>query len=339
METNITQTFLLPKNLYIIGHRGMGLSNTARAHSAHTLPENTLESFKQALMSGADGIEFDVFETKDGNLLVIHDDELWKNVYGIDRSGLELPEQETQSSFRVSQKNLSELVQLSVGADKQKPPPLIEVLILVQEANLIRTALKKNRVIINIDIKNSDTAIKCFKLVENQIQQKSVGKIDLLDVYFTSSSEQTLSKLWENAVASGKKINIVPQIPTKKLFGKENRDDRYKVKNRISYDEKYLDELKNSPFKKRAVGIDCVLWDVNFPLVQLCKKEQWQLHLYAPHFNNFLHQKDLCFFITYINKIVPVFLKVDNVKEAIAILNRNAIRKEENLFAQKLPLH
>ncbi len=48
----------------IYGHRG----------AASDAPENTMESFKLAHQLGADGIEFDVQLSKDGHLVVIHDE-------------------------------------------------------------------------------------------------------------------------------------------------------------------------------------------------------------------------------------------------------------------------
>lgn len=47
----------------VIGHRG----NCAHA------PENTLESFRQAIALGVDALEFDVRLTRDGEVVVIHD--------------------------------------------------------------------------------------------------------------------------------------------------------------------------------------------------------------------------------------------------------------------------
>ncbi len=47
----------------VVGHRG---------NAAHA-PENTLESFRQALASGVDALEFDVHATADGQIVVIHD--------------------------------------------------------------------------------------------------------------------------------------------------------------------------------------------------------------------------------------------------------------------------
>ena len=47
----------------VVGHRG---------NSAHA-PENTLESFRQAVSLGVDALEFDVRLTRDGEIVVIHD--------------------------------------------------------------------------------------------------------------------------------------------------------------------------------------------------------------------------------------------------------------------------
>ncbi len=50
----------------IIAHRGLALNNI----------ENTIPAFKDALTNGADAIELDVHESKDGELLVFHDYDL-----------------------------------------------------------------------------------------------------------------------------------------------------------------------------------------------------------------------------------------------------------------------
>lgn len=55
-----------------IGHRG------ARAYE----PENTLRSFNRAVELGVDAVELDVRQTKDGELVVIHDPEVDKTTNG-----------------------------------------------------------------------------------------------------------------------------------------------------------------------------------------------------------------------------------------------------------------
>lgn len=57
----------------------VGMNNTKvwahRGASAYA-PENTLEAFKLAVDIGSDGIELDVQLSKDGELVVIHDEEI-----------------------------------------------------------------------------------------------------------------------------------------------------------------------------------------------------------------------------------------------------------------------
>src|SRR5436853_2340497 len=50
----------------VIGHRGY----------CQIAPENTLPSFKLAMAAGADLVELDYHQAKDGQLIVIHDPEL-----------------------------------------------------------------------------------------------------------------------------------------------------------------------------------------------------------------------------------------------------------------------
>jgi len=51
------------QNPLIIAHRG----------ASALAPENTFAAFKKALADGADGLEFDVRLTKDGEVIVFHD--------------------------------------------------------------------------------------------------------------------------------------------------------------------------------------------------------------------------------------------------------------------------
>lgn len=82
-----------------VGHRG------ARAYQI----ENTLESFKKAIELGVGAVELDVRKSKDGRLVIIHDDNL-KKVFGKD--------------ILVNQATLKELKQLT----ENKIPTLEEAL-------------------------------------------------------------------------------------------------------------------------------------------------------------------------------------------------------------------
>jgi glycerophosphoryl diester phosphodiesterase len=75
----------------VIGHRG----------ASGELPENTLPAFERAVAQGAAILESDVHRTRDGALVLIHDD---------------LLERTTDGSGRVADRTLAELRRLDAGA-------------------------------------------------------------------------------------------------------------------------------------------------------------------------------------------------------------------------------
>lgn len=81
--------------LQIYAHRG----------SSGTHPENTLPAFAEAVRVGADGIELDVHLSKDGYLIVMHDEE-------VDRT--------TNGKGLIREKTLEELKKLNAGANSAK---------------------------------------------------------------------------------------------------------------------------------------------------------------------------------------------------------------------------
>lgn len=108
----------------IIAHRG------ASAYA----PENTMAAFRKALELSADGIEFDVKCSKDGEMVIIHDQTLART---------------TNGSGKVIEKNLSDLRNLDAGSSftaefkGEKIPLLREVL---EEF--------ENKLIMNIELTN-----------------------------------------------------------------------------------------------------------------------------------------------------------------------------------------
>ena len=98
----------------IFAHRG----------SKGTHPENTLASFKEAVRVGSDGIELDVHLTKDGHLVVIHDET-------VDRT--------TNGNGEIRNLTLAEIKAMDAGSwfhnkyAGEKIPTLEEVLLLLTE--------------------------------------------------------------------------------------------------------------------------------------------------------------------------------------------------------------
>lgn len=108
----------------IIGHRG----------GAAGYPENTLSAFKKSVELKADGVEFDVQLTKDGEVVVIHDELIDRTLSG---EGL------------LKDYTLAELKEMSAGEffspefKNEKIPTLREVLEVVKDMEIIIIELKK----------------------------------------------------------------------------------------------------------------------------------------------------------------------------------------------------
>lgn len=110
----------------IFAHRGY----------AAAFPENTMKAFIEGAKAGADGIELDVQMTKDGELVVIHDEK-------VDRT--------TDGSGLVKDFNLKDIRKLDAGKlhkslSKKEPIPLLKEVL---------EWLTENKLICNIELKNS----------------------------------------------------------------------------------------------------------------------------------------------------------------------------------------
>jgi glycerophosphoryl diester phosphodiesterase len=107
--------------------------NFAHQGASHEAPANTLAAFLLAEALGADGIEFDVQLTADGEVVVIHD-------FAVDAT--------TNGSGRVAEKTLAELKLLDAGhwfdADfaGQRIPTLTEVIDAVGDRLLLNIEMK-----------------------------------------------------------------------------------------------------------------------------------------------------------------------------------------------------
>lgn len=102
----------------------------AHRGSSHTQVENSMAAFRQAIKDGADGVELDVQRTKDGELIVYHDEHL-KRSTGLDGCVWEVEWAEFQT--------------LALGGTDEKIPKLAEVLTLFKSTGLT----------LNIELKNS----------------------------------------------------------------------------------------------------------------------------------------------------------------------------------------
>lgn len=217
----------------IIGHRG----------GAKGFPENTLAAFKKSVELGADGVEFDVQLTKDGEVVVIHDEMIDRTMTG---SGL------------VKDHTLKELRQMSAGEffspefKAEKIPTLKEVLEIVQDLEVINIELKNYLPYIGLEEKVLD-------LVDNfEIRDKTI---------ISSFNHYSLQKI--------KKLQ--PEIKTGALLmSKIINPADYAFKR--GFDALHLhfltaeQEIIN---KSHFMGLQLNVYTVNFPesVVELLEKE------------------------------------------------------------------
>ena len=160
----------------IYGHRG------ASAHA----PENTLEAFLLSMDMGADGFELDVHLSKDGELVVIHDE-------SVDRT--------TDGTGLVRELTLEQLKKLDAsnsmaGYKDCRIPTLKEVYTLIQDT----------RHIVNVEIKTDECDYpqieeKCLALA------KEMGVEDR--VIYSSFNHYTLLKMRQ----------LKPDVKLGMLFG------------------------------------------------------------------------------------------------------------------------
>lgn len=137
-------------------------------------PENTMEAFRLAKEQGVDGFELDVHFSKDGHLVVIHDET-------VDRT--------TNGKGRVWDMTLAELQALDACAGKEaykgaKIPTLAQVLELIRGTDLI----------INIEIKTDKIFYPGIeKAVLDLVKEMGLEK----QIIYSSFNHHTLLKVRE----------------------------------------------------------------------------------------------------------------------------------------------
>jgi len=114
----------------VMGHKG----------ASKIAPENTLKAFKEAIRLKADAVEFDVHETLDGELVLIHDNNT------LSRTG---------SDGVVKQMTLKELKKLNFG-DGERIPTLLELI-----------DLAKGKISLNCEIKVEGITTKIVQIFQD----------------------------------------------------------------------------------------------------------------------------------------------------------------------------
>lgn len=149
----------------IVAHRGSRINR----------PENTLAAFEEAIRVGADGIELDVHLSKDGEIVVIHDETVDRTTNGV---GL------------VKDMTVAELKELDAGIwfdteyAGQKIPTLREVFELLME--------RQYKGVLNIELK---TSVYSYKGIEEKIGGLLAEEKWPFEVMYSSFSLRSLLKM------------------------------------------------------------------------------------------------------------------------------------------------
>lgn len=242
----------------VLGHRGMGPTSVLPHITSDVLPENSLAAFAQCIDLGADGIELDVHLTKDGNLAVIHDDELNKKVAGADRKACDLG--------LASQYNLAVLGQLDIG-NGHKIPALEDVLDLIVARNEDYRARTGKNLTIDIELKGEDTSVPTYEIIAQYIAS---GKLRLEDFIFNSFYWDRLAALKDIEPEA----KIMPAIKTEALFGKENvQMPGYWVEPDTPYCAGGFTKLADFHRRYSCHAFDCVIFDLRPELVDFCQRQ------------------------------------------------------------------
>ncbi|MFO8018172.1 MAG: glycerophosphodiester phosphodiesterase family protein [Promethearchaeia archaeon] len=138
------------KDILIIAHRG----------ASKSAPENTMKAFKRAIELNADYIEFDVHETKDGEIVIMHDENTHRT------TGVE---------GEIKEMTLDELKELECGKG-EKIPTLKELI-----------SLAKGKIGLQCEIKVEGITEKIVSLFEQE------DMID--DVLISSFKRQEIFKI------------------------------------------------------------------------------------------------------------------------------------------------
>lgn len=156
----------------VLGHRGY----------SSRYPENSLLAFRKAVEAGADGVELDVWLSRDGKVVIMHDET-------IDRT--------SNMSGRQKDMTLEELKRADIGMG-ERIPTLEEVFEALPEDALI-----------NIELKDPDTARAVAKIIEDNSPERvmiSSFVIDALRAYREHDKEAVMGLLIDRE-------EVVPLIP------------------------------------------------------------------------------------------------------------------------------
>ena len=312
-------------DVVLIAHRGKGPTSKLTALEGLGLPddlppENSLEAFRAGIREGADGIEMDIFLSKDGVPMVIHDDELNRNVAGAKRAA-QTPSADGYLG-KVSEHNAEELKKFDLGGGA-KIPTLQEVIELVAAENASRKSTGKKNIILNIEFKDktSGSVDSAVAVVDKAVREELISKQDVIYCSFDHGALEEVVKISEGA-------QVAPALKTAFLFGEDKVDIEHGwiVPPDTKYRPGAIDDLEKTvrqinQHKGVVVAVDAVLWDIDEPLIAFAETNKLGIHASTSDFRDF---KNVVFIanLAEMRKRVSVCFKTDEPAKISSILAR-----------------
>ncbi|MBT2374257.1 glycerophosphodiester phosphodiesterase [Pseudomonas fluorescens] len=313
-------------HLMLVAHRGTGPTSVFGSTFPEKFqPENSLQAIKSAILQGADAIEIDIFKSKDGKVMVTHDDEIWRNAFNADRSGSSLPKGETKESYLVGSKTANELKTIPIGRNGETTPTLSEVIGLVNDANQTLKQYGKSPIILNIELKDATAVSSMLDLVAQGSEHPN--KLAPENIIFCSFKHEALKELKAEAEQRGLTgINIAPGIKTADLFGKENMKEDFSLKDpKAEYQASAMDNLRALVEGSGFQGYDGILWDLRAPIVDLAVSGGKAIHASTSDFRQYNDNRDFASVLLELSKRVDTFFKSDNVDDARKVLLESSL--------------
>ncbi len=209
-----------PEGIVVIAHRG----------GSRAAPENTLSAMKKAIEFGADYAECDVFQTKDGEIVLFHDEDIART---------------TGKKGMIWDYTLAELREMEVGSwfsenFRGEPiPTLREVIQLV-----------KGRIKLNIEVKVSGNDPDIAQKVVDIIRSENFAK----ECIVTSFEKPVIEKVKD----------IAPDLITGFIFDEEHPPEIFEGNWEIVCSKRNIVD-KEFVMKAKQNRKKLFVWTVNYP--------------------------------------------------------------------------
>lgn len=275
--------------LKVIGHRGSG-RNEENPFAADIPPQHTKLSFADAMIKGADGVEFDIFMSKDDVPVIIH----------------------RQGAIDLGIGNLS------VDEIRRIPLPDDQHILTLEEcleylAELNERAPGRN-MIINAELKGPGVVVKTRDIIESIASRTSLKPSQ---IYFDALEWDRLAHMR----AVDPHAQIMPALSTARLFnmaGKGNSSGK-------PYDVTVMQELEAFIVDNKCCGIDVMTADIKPEMIELARKLNVGFCSYPqgphPRANALSIQRNIGLLDEYAKTSEhPVILKVEDVVATRSII-------------------